>query len=270
MLKGYDFGRRVCCAALALSAACLLGACAPHSVSGDQVGNHLGHYGHWLRAYGVTGVTIILTLESLGLPLPGELLLIFASIFARHGGISFPALIMFAWAGAVVGDNISYVIGRCIGRPVLLRNCHKIGLTAERLRAMEDIFARYGAVTVGFARFVNGLRQLNGLVAGVMKMEWWRFLSFNALGGALWVSVWGLSGFFLGDHISRILIFAHDLGIAGAVIAGAFLLIGIVYLLHRRARVAQTVNTRPAAEYNAGRLLKPESPCKRRPLWPSF
>jgi membrane protein DedA with SNARE-associated domain len=91
-----------------------------------------------------------------------------------------------AWAGAVIGDNIGYVIGRTFGRAVVLRFGGRIGITADRLRKVEDVFARYGPVTVGFARFFPILRQLNGVVAGTLAMEWRRFLLFNALGGALW------------------------------------------------------------------------------------
>ena len=125
-----------------------------------------------IREYGVVAVTIVLTFDSFGVPLPGKSLLIVASVLAGRGDISFSSLLFFAWVVAVVGDNIGYVIGRILGRTVVLRNGEKIGLNAERLRKIEEVFARYGPVTVAFARFVNILRQLNGVVAGTLNMDW--------------------------------------------------------------------------------------------------
>jgi membrane protein DedA with SNARE-associated domain len=101
----------------------------------------------WLHHYGVVAVFFILTFESLGLPLPGESLLIVAAILAGRGDISFSGLFFAAWAGAVIGDNIGYVIGRMLGRNLLRRYGRKIGLTAERLNKVEVAFAYYGPLT---------------------------------------------------------------------------------------------------------------------------
>ncbi len=98
---------------------------------------------------------------------------------------------------------------------------------------MEAVFARYGPVTVAFARFVNILRQLNGVVAGMLKMGWRRFLVFNALGGALWVSVWTLTGFYLSKHGSEIKAVAHDLERGGAILGLGVLLAALVYGFRR-------------------------------------
>ena len=134
-----------------------------------------------------------------------------------------------AWAGAVLGDNIGYLIGRRLGRAIVLRYGEKIGINADRLNRVEAVFARYGPVTVAFARFVNILRQLNGVVAGMLKMDWKRFLIFNALGGALWVSVWTLAGFYLGEHVSDIKVIAHDLEHAGAIFGIGVLIAALVF-----------------------------------------
>ena len=186
-----------------------------------------------IRQYGVLVVTIVLTLESFGAPLPGESLLIVASVLAGRGDISFPALLFFAWLGAVLGDNIGYVIGKILGRAAVLRYGEKIGLTPHRLQKIEEVFARFGPATVAFARFVNILRQLNGVVAGTLNMDWWRFLIFNALGGALWVLVWGFAGFYLGEHMSKISSFARDLGVVGAIVVIAMIVIALLYAWRR-------------------------------------
>jgi membrane protein DedA with SNARE-associated domain len=186
-----------------------------------------------IRQYGVLVVTVVLTFESLGAPLPGESLLIVASVLAGRGDISFPALLFFAWLGAVMGDNIGYVIGKKLGRAAVLRYGKKIGLTPDRLQKIEEVFARFGPATVAFARFVNILRQLNGVVAGILNMDWRRFLIFNALGGALWVLFWGFAGFFLGEHISKISSLARDFGLAGAIIVIAILVVALLYAWRR-------------------------------------
>jgi membrane protein DedA with SNARE-associated domain len=186
-----------------------------------------------IRDYGVVVVAVVLTFESFGVPLPGESLLILASVLAGRGEISFSSLLFFAWVGAVLGDNIGYVIGRVLGRTVVLRYGEKIGLNADRLKKIEEVFARFGPMTVAFARFVNILRQLNGVVAGTLNMDWRRFLIFNTLGGALWVLVWGFAGFYLGEHLSNITTFARDLGVVGAILILAILLLILLYVLRR-------------------------------------
>jgi len=199
----------------------------------------LGSIDPLVQHYGLIVVPLIITLESLGAPVPGESLLIFASVMAEHGNMSFPLLLLFAWIGGVVGDNIGYLIGRRLGRVVLLRYGDKIGFTAQRLDRVEAVFARYGPLTVAFARFFNILRQLNGVVAGTLKMNWWRFLLFNALGCALWVLTWGLAGFYLGEHVSDITRLAHSLGLVGAIIV-AIVVIGAAIYAFRRTGIDES------------------------------
>jgi membrane protein DedA with SNARE-associated domain len=80
------------------------------------------------------------------------------------------------------------------------------------------------------------LRQLNGVVAGTLGMNWWRFLLFNALGGALWVATWVLGAYYLGEHMSDITRLAHHVGVAGGMLAAAVLLFGLVVLVRRLRR----------------------------------
>jgi membrane protein DedA with SNARE-associated domain len=195
----------------------------------------LASLGPWIHHYGAAAVFVILTLESFGVPLPGESLLVTAAILAGRGEISLPGLVVAAWAGAVVGDNIGYLAGRTVGHRVLSRYGAKIGLNAVRLGKVEAVFARYGPVTVVFARFVNVLRQLNGVVAGIAKMDWRRFLIFNAIGGALWVAAWVSAGFFLGKHGGDIAGSMHEFGLLGPVAALAVLAAVLIYWRVRNA-----------------------------------
>jgi len=194
-----------------------------------EIEHILGNLEPLVHAYGAAAVMVILTFESFGAPLPGESLLILASVLAGRGELPLPPLMLSAWAGAVFGDNIGYLIGRRLGRAIVLRYGEKVGINADRLDRVEAVFKRYGPVTVAFARFVNILRQLNGVVAGLLKMDWKRFLFFNALGGALWVSVWTVAGFYLGKHGSDIRAVAHDLERGGAILGVGVLIAALVY-----------------------------------------
>ena len=196
--------------------------------------HQLAALGPWIHHYGVAAVFLILTFESLGIPVPGESLLVVAAVLAGRGEISLPGLIFSAWVGAVIGDNIGYLGGRMLGHRLVWRYGGKVGLTAERLNKIETTFARYGPVTVVFARFVNVLRQLNGVIAGTMQMEWWRFLTFNALGGALWVLAWVAAGFYLGSHGADIAVLVHKSGILGMFAFVVALIAGVGYFICRR------------------------------------
>jgi membrane protein DedA with SNARE-associated domain len=196
--------------------------------------HELGALEPWIHDYGVAAVFMILTLESLGLPLPGESLLVIAAVLAGHGDLSFPGLLVAAWAGSVLGDNIGYLIGRMLGHRLILRYGAKIGVTTERLHRVEAVFAHYGPVTVAFARFFAVLRQLNGVVAGTVQMDWGRFMAFNALGGALWVLAWTMAGFYLSRHGAGIAALLHKLGYLGALFTAIALILVLIYLFGHR------------------------------------
>ncbi len=166
-------------------------------------------------------------------------MLVVAAILSGRGEMSFLTLIFSAWAGAITGDNIGYLIGRWLGHNLLLRFGSKIGLTAERLAKVEAIFARYGASTVAFARFFNILRQLNGVVAGSLEMDWRQFLVCNAYGGALWVIVWTLFGFYLGKRGADIEMFVHKLGYFGGAAFAVALLAGLIFVFFSRQAARQ-------------------------------
>jgi membrane protein DedA with SNARE-associated domain len=202
----------------------------------EHVGYFFEHVEPFIRDYGIAAVVVILGLESLGLPLPGETVLIFASVMTVHGRIPVKELIFFAWLAAVVGDNIGYIIGRVLGRTLLLRYGGKIGLNKKHFDAAEAAIQRYGALTVAAARFIAGLRQLNGVVAGILGMDWRKFVVFNAIGGAIWVTVWVLGVHLLSRYVTDIWMVVYDIGYAGAALAILVLVIGITYLFRRSSR----------------------------------
>src|SRR5581483_3700956 len=188
----------------------------------------------WVHDYGALTVMVVVTLESFGMPLPGESLIISASILAGRGQISLPWLILGAWVGAVVGDNIGYVLGRKLGRQLIVRYGARIGITHARLEKVEAVFARHDALAVCFARFFAVLRQLNGIVAGILGTRWWRFLTFNAIGGALWVLTWSLAAFYLGKDLKKIGELIDRVGIGALIVAAVVIVLAVGFFLWRR------------------------------------
>ncbi|HZQ30732.1 MAG TPA: DedA family protein [Mycobacterium sp.] len=157
-----------------------------------------------LEHYGYLAVGGFVLLEDFGVPVPGEAILIAAAIFAGSGHLNIALVIIVAVVGAVVGDNIGFAIGHFGGRPVVERLGRYVFLTPERLDRAEAFFRRHGGKVVVVARFIEGLRQLNGFLAGIARMDWLKFLAFNAAGAVVWVCTWALLGYFAGQNITGI------------------------------------------------------------------
>jgi membrane protein DedA with SNARE-associated domain len=157
-----------------------------------------------LDQYGYLAVAGLVMVESFGVPVPAQTLLIVAGIYAGDGRLNVALVGIIGFGAAVVGDSIGYWIGSAGGRRLVLRLGRYVLLTEDRLDNVEGFFQRHGGKIVAVARFIDGLRQFNGVVAGVANMAWWRFLAFNALGAVLWSSVWTSVGYLAGQHISHI------------------------------------------------------------------
>jgi membrane protein DedA with SNARE-associated domain len=157
-----------------------------------------------LDHYGYVAVGGFITLEDFGVPVPGETILIAAAVYAGAGRLNIVAVGLIAMLAAMVGDNIGYTVGFFGGRALVLRFGKYVALTSAGLERAEAFFARYGGAVVAGARFIEGLRQANGIVAGTVRMPWLRFVAFNALGAALWVGVWASVGYLAGGHITAI------------------------------------------------------------------
>ena len=162
-------------------------------------------------------------------------MLIFASALAGRGELSFPTLFAGAWAGAVIGDNIGFFVGRRAGRALALRYGARVGLNADRLSKVEAIFKRYGSFAVTFARFFAFVRQLNGFTAGTLDMKWHRFALFDALGVVLWVTTWMLVGGYVGEHAAVLITFGRKYWPFVLVAAGVALIVHLAVRARRRA-----------------------------------
>lgn len=212
--------------------------------AGQLVGGVLGA----LQAMGYPGIAAIVGLESAGLPLPGETTLIAAGYLAATGHLSLPLVIGSAALGAIVGDSLGYLVGRKGGRRLLERRGRWLGVTPEKLAKADRYFARHGAKTVFFGRFVALLRILAGPLAGAAKMPYRRFLAANVAGALTWATTVGTLAFFFGKPVAA---FLGSMGVWALVAIAAFLLARFALGSWRRARerritTARTV--RPAVE----------------------
>jgi len=156
-----------------------------------------------IHHYGYLAVGGLILLENFGVPVPGETILIAAAVYAGVGQLNIFLAALVAVAGAVLGDNIGFAIGEFGGRRLLDRFGGYVRLTPKRLDKTEAFFNRNGAKVVIVARFIEGLRQFNGLISGISEMKWPKFLTFNTIGAVLWVAVWSTVGYFAGTHIDQ-------------------------------------------------------------------
>src|SRR5882757_1431453 len=194
----------------------------------------LAHLAPVLDHYGYLAVGGFITLEDFGVPSPGETILIAASGYAGAGRLNIVAVGLIGFAAAVLGDNVGYAIGRFGGRTVVLRFGRYVLLTEERLARAESFFTRHGGKIVIVARFVEGLRQANGIIAGITRMHWLRFVAFNSLGAALWVATWPSVGYLAGTHIQAIYTQANRYALY--LLAAAALAIIALVIRHRLRR----------------------------------
>ena len=179
----------------------------------------------WLESYGYLVVFLLVMIESIGVPVPGETALIGAALYAGSTHkLEIGWVILAAIAGAIIGDNIGFSIGRYGGAKVLLRHGHRIGLHENRLKIGIWLFRRHGGKVVFWGRFVSILRTYAAFLAGTNQMAWGRFLVFNAAGAVVWATVFGVTYYVFGSALQKLSTTIDiTLGVAGAVVLVAFL-----------------------------------------------
>jgi membrane protein DedA with SNARE-associated domain len=189
-----------------------------------------------LNHYGYLAVGGLVLLEDFGVPVPGETILILGAVFAGAGRLNVWLVGLIGFLAAVAGDNIGFAIGHFGGRALVERFGRYIFLTPERLDKTTDFFERHGGWIIVVARFIEGLRQANGIIAGTTGMHWAKFLAFNMLGAALWVAVWTSVGYFAGDNITSIYDAITNYTLYVAIGAGVLLLAWIARRVWRRKK----------------------------------
>lgn len=155
--------------------------------------------------YGYVAIFVLVAAESLGLPLPGEIVLVSASILAgTTHEFNIVAVIAVVATGAFVGSTIGYEIGKYFGLRLLLRHGAKIGIDESRIKLGQYLFQHYGGLIVFFGRFVALLRAFAALLAGVNRFGWPQFMVWNASGALVWATIYGLGGYIFGKSIHKI------------------------------------------------------------------
>lgn len=183
-----------------------------HSIL-DFLRNAVVMYGYW-------AVAAALLLENAGVPVPGETILLLASFLAySQHELSLFWIIVLATIAATLGDNIGFALGYYGGRPLLARYQSFFRIQDATVVRGENLFSRYGSVTIFFSRFVFGMRIIAGPMAGVLRMPWRRFLVFNFLGAGLWVTVISGAGYLFGQHWGRLERYIRRFDVVAAILA---------------------------------------------------
>lgn len=182
---------------------------------------------HFLSDYGYWALALMIGLESMGLPLPGETILVMASLHAGHRGESIAPVIAAAVAGAIIGDNIGYYLGRELGFRFLLRFGRYFGITDNRIKLGQYLFMKHGAKVVFFGRFVAILRCLAAFLAGVNQLPWPRFLVANAAGAVVWATIFGLGAYFFGREFTHVV---GPISLAAFALGASAAVWGVIYL----------------------------------------
>jgi membrane protein DedA with SNARE-associated domain len=166
----------------------------------DMLRGALVHYGYW-------AVAAVLVLESAGLPLPGETILLLASFlaFSQHE-LQLPWVIVVGTLASTAGGEVGFAMGRYGGRPLIERYRHIFSIDASTVARGDRLFERYGAATVFLARFLFGMRVLASLLAGALHMPWRKFVLCNFLGAAVWVTAICSAGYLFGRHWGRLML----------------------------------------------------------------
>jgi membrane protein DedA with SNARE-associated domain len=191
------------------------------------------HLEPFITAMGYPAVFLLVMGECMGIPLPGETGLLIAAAASGTGKMfDIRWVIVFATAGAIVGDTLGYWIGRRGGRGLVLRLTGKFFIKKEHLEKAEMFFSRHGGKAVFFGRSVSYLRVLTALLAGVSRMRYPKFLVYNALGGIAWAIVFGLAGYAFGKNLGFLEERIREIGWGALAV---FLVAVIAFFLWKKA-----------------------------------
>lgn len=198
---------------------------------------------HLLTSYGYAAVFVLVALESLGVPLPGETILIAAGIYAgTTHRLSVWAILFVAASAAIIGDNVGFWIGDKGGYRLLRRYGHYVRVDEAKLKIGRYIFDRHGGKVVFFGRFVSILRTYAAFLAGTNRMRWRKFLPYNAAGGIVWAAIYTFASFSVGNVINRA---SKPIDIGLGIIAVVAIVITIVVV----RRQADRLSVRAEAAY---------------------
>jgi membrane protein DedA with SNARE-associated domain len=196
----------------------------------QTLSDFFSRYGYWVVFFGVM-------LENAGIPIPGETVLLFAGFLAYHGEIDLFPSILVAIAGATLGDSIGFLIGHYGGRPFVDRFIRRFPIVRKSFDHSQELFLKYGQWAVFIGRFITGLRMFAGVIAGLFRMPYRRFLFFNFTGATVWAIAIIYVGFLFGSSwqlVEQHLLEVNEIAMAAVAVA---VLIGVAtyYLKKKRS-----------------------------------
>jgi membrane protein DedA with SNARE-associated domain len=185
-------------------------------------------------AIGYPAAALGILMESAGIPFPGETTLLAVAAYAAQGRLDIRLVVALGAVGALVGANLGYAIGYLGGRPLVERLGHLLHVNPGHMARSEMFFARYGGVTILFARFILGLRTWGSVMAGMSRMPFWSFQLYSLLGGMAWAVAIGGAGFYLGANWGLVERAVRYVGLGGLAVVAALIVLAL--LLRKRAQ----------------------------------
>ena len=171
----------------------------------------------------------LVLLESLGIPLPGEIALVTAAAYASHGHVSILVVIALAAAGASVGGVLGYLIGLKGGLPLIAHYGGYVGIRRSHLAKAHEFFERYGSKTILFGRFIALLRTWAAVVAGAASMSFPKFVTYNTIGSVVWAIVFGAVGYYFGRDLPLLHRYISRVSFGVFIVAAIALLVFLIY-----------------------------------------
>jgi membrane-associated protein len=185
-------------------------------------------YGYWVVFFGVMS-------ENIGVPIPGETVLLFAGFLAYQGKIHIVPAILTAMAGATVGASGGFLLGWYGGLSVVNRFLGRFPRFAKQYDDAQKMFLKYGQWAVFAARFITGLRVFAGVLAGVLRMPFYIFLSFTFAGAVCWALVIGYVGYLFGSNWGKLVNFVGRMDrIALVIVGGCVVVLFLAYMVRRK------------------------------------
>ena len=191
---------------------------------------------HVIGSIGYLGVFLLMTAESMILPVPSEAVMPFAGFAIAEGALGWPGVVIAATLGSICGSLIGYAIGKFGGRPFLERFGKYLLLDAGDLDATDRFFTRRGSPTILVSRFIPIVRHLISIPAGLSSMRLGPFIVFTVVGAGLWNSFLSWCGFQLQKNWATVLRYSHLIDIAVIVLLAALVVWYVARHLVRRAR----------------------------------
>lgn len=193
---------------------------------------------HFFQLYGYWTIFFATLIEGVGIPVPGETVLLFSGFLARRGDIHLGWAIPSAFAGAAIGAFIGYVIGRIGGKAFLEAHRKRFFISSRAYGRAQEFILKNAGWAILVSRFIAGFRELMGIIAGVFSMEFWKFFAYNLVGAVIWAfTIIGI-GYFVGNSWRHLL---HTFGKIDVIAFAVFVVVVVVLLVrywnraHRRS-----------------------------------